>query len=104
MSSVPADTPALRLALDFVNSYDLLSTPPDCLTVPTACRLAQRHGFDALAQSLADADLDELRDLRTRLYQVFAGPTPDDRVAALAAVLHAEQPRAALVDDNGLRL
>src|SRR2546421_10907637 len=104
MSSVPADTPALRLALAFVNTCDALSTPPDYLTVPTACRLARRHGLDALADLLAGADLDELRALRTRLYKVFAGPTPDDRVAALSALLHAQQPRAALVDDGGLRL
>jgi predicted RNA-binding Zn ribbon-like protein len=104
MSSVPADKPALRLALAFVNTYDVLSSPQDYLTVAAAGRLAQRHGLDDLAQALAAADLDELRGLRTGLYRVFAGETPGERVAALGALLDAQQTRAALVDDGGLRL
>jgi predicted RNA-binding Zn ribbon-like protein len=102
MSSVPAPTPALRLALAFVNTYDLLETPPDFLTVERLRALARRHGQPDLARDLAGAGLDELRELRSRLYRVFA---ERDKVAALRELLAAEPARAALLTDAGrLRL
>jgi predicted RNA-binding Zn ribbon-like protein len=102
MSPVPVDAPALRLALAFVNTYDLLETPPDFLTVERAQRLARRHGAADLARDLAGADLDDLRELRGRLYRVFADR---DKVAALRDALAAERAQAALADADGpLRL
>jgi predicted RNA-binding Zn ribbon-like protein len=98
---VPADTPALRLAVDFVNTHDALATPADSLTVAAARRLADRHGQRALATDLARADLDRLRELRANLYQVFAGP---DRVAALDALVTADGNRVTLIADGALRL
>lgn len=102
MSPVPADTPALRLALAFVNTYDLLETPPDYLSVPVLQRLARRHGRAGLAHALGDADIDELRALRDKLYPVFAGATEHAKVAALRSLV--DGARVSLVDDGGLRL
>lgn len=104
MSPVPPDSPALRLALDFVNTYDALDTPPDSLTVATAQRLADRYGQAELATDLARAELGGLQRLRTQLYQVFAGPAPADRVAALGALVSADDYRVTLLEDGGLRL
>jgi predicted RNA-binding Zn ribbon-like protein len=98
MSPVPADTPALRLALAFANTHDLLASPPDCLSVAVLQRLAREHGQPDLAHALAGADLDELRALRGRIYPVFAGGTPGERVTALRDLLAAEGALATLVD------
>lgn len=47
MSPVPADDPALALAIDFLNTYDALETPPDRLSVDLVRRLVSKHGFAA---------------------------------------------------------
>jgi len=100
MSPVPADDPALRLAVAFVNTYDLLDDPQDRLTVPVARTLADRHGFRALGAALRTRDLPALRDLRQQLYQVFAEPDAAAKTDALNAVLAGADARARLVADG----
>jgi len=77
LSRVPAEAPALRLATAFVNTFDLLETPPDRLSVEVVQRLAGRHGQAGLAADLAGADLDELRALRGRPHHAAACGTPE---------------------------
>ena len=84
MSPVPPDEPALRLAVAFVNTYDLLEDPPDYLTPEIAGRIAARHGYQDLAAALPGADPLPLRAVRDGLYRVFA---EEDKTAALNAVL-----------------
>ena len=98
MSPVPADDPALALAIDFLNTYDNLETPPDQLSLDLVRRLATRHSFG----SLPLAGLESLRALRERLRPVFAAPELADKVAALNHVLQAAAASASvrLVDDR----
>jgi predicted RNA-binding Zn ribbon-like protein len=102
MSQVPADEPALRLAVDFVNTYDLLEPRPDRLTVDLAARLVDQHGEPELASALADASLMKLRRIRSYLYTVFAGATGDEKISAVNNVFTyvGAQPRIV----NGPRL
>src|SRR5689334_5070435 len=104
MSPVPADTPALRLAVAFVNTYDRLNDPPDYLTVERMVRLARAHGQPRLARELSTVDLDRLRALRTRLYRVFAGDTVAGKVAALDRALRAEPVTVGLARSGEVRL
>jgi predicted RNA-binding Zn ribbon-like protein len=109
MSAVPASDPGLRLAIDFVNTYDLLESPPDRLSAARAAQIARRHGYPDLADRLAaggDRALARLRTLRGRLYSIFAAADPDATVAALNAALDAVpvRPRLAAERAGGWRL
>jgi predicted RNA-binding Zn ribbon-like protein len=84
MSPVPPDEPALALAIDFLNTYDALETPPDRLSVELMHRLAGRHGYPV---TFTAGDLESLRALRERLRPVFAAPDVDAKLAALNGVL-----------------
>ena len=100
VSAVPADDPVLALAIDFLNTYDELATPPDRLSAERVAALLDRHGQPALP--LRAADREPLRELRERLRPVFAAPGLADKVAAVDAVLRAESAGATLlVDDAG---
>jgi predicted RNA-binding Zn ribbon-like protein len=83
MSQVPADEPALRLAVDFVNTYDLLEHPADRLTVDLTTQLLTEHGQPQLAAALADASLMKLKRVRSFLYAIFAGETASEKQAAV---------------------
>src|SRR5205814_1306748 len=89
--------PALQLAVAFVNTYDLLEDPPDYLTPDRAGRIADRFGESDLAAALRDVDLAPLRDLRDRLYRVFAADTDAAKVAALNDVLGHVDARARML-------
>ena len=110
MSAVPVSDPSLRLAVAFVNSYDLLESPPDTLSVARAAMLARHFGFADLGDRLAAQDtgttLDRLRSLRGRLYQVFSAGTPAGTVEALNAALdrQALRMRALLNPDGTVRI
>jgi predicted RNA-binding Zn ribbon-like protein len=110
MSRVPTDDSALRLAVDFCNTYDLLNDPPDRLSVRAARQLAARHGFGRLARDLPGdeqaADLAALRAVRQRLYQVFSAGSADAKAAAVNELLTAQSAVARIVPapEGGLRL
>jgi predicted RNA-binding Zn ribbon-like protein len=110
MSAVPGGDPSLQLGVAFVNTYDLLETPPDALSVPRAAALARQFGFADLADRLAARDdgpsLDRLRSLRGRLYQVFSAGTPEATVDALNTALDrpALRMRAQLNPDGTVRI
>lgn len=106
MARVPADEAALRFAVDFCNTHDLLADPADRLTIDRARSLAQRHGLGALADGLRERDLAELIRVRTGLYAVFAAATPARKAAAVNALLDGESARARVVADptGALRL
>jgi predicted RNA-binding Zn ribbon-like protein len=84
MSAVPADEPALALAIDFLNTYDALNDPPDGLNVTGLQRIATRHGTST--EDLRPADLEPLRELRELLRPVFANPHVDAKISALNLV------------------
>jgi predicted RNA-binding Zn ribbon-like protein len=102
MSPVPPDEPGLRLAIAFVNTYDLLADPPDRLTLDVAGKLADRHGRPDLASGLPDSDIGRLRELRALLYAVFAGESDAAKVAALNAVLERVDARARFLAEGRL--
>ncbi|HEY1486782.1 MAG TPA: ABATE domain-containing protein [Micromonosporaceae bacterium] len=109
MSSVPAADPALRLAIAFVNTYDLLEDPPDRLTGPVAARIAADAGYTDLADSLTDLsrfEVDRLRTVRSRLYLVFAALDPAAKIEALnRAIDEADlRPRVTIDGSGTIRL
>lgn len=110
MSAVPGSDPSLQLTVAFVNTYDLLESPPDRLSVATAAALARHYGFTDIADRLAaredELSLDRLRSLRGRLYQVFAAGNPEAAVDALNAALdrQALRMRALLNPDGTVRI
>jgi predicted RNA-binding Zn ribbon-like protein len=109
MSAVPASDPGLLLAIDFVNTYDLLESPPDRLTASRAADIARRHGYPGLADRLAaagDRAVTRMRALRGRLYLIFAAAEPDATVATLNAALDAVtvRPHLGRAADGGWRL
>lgn len=106
MSAVPEVDPALKLAIAFVNTYDLLDSPPDHLSVARAAVIARHYGFADLADRLAARDgaeaLDRMRALRGRLYGVFTADTPQATVTALNTALDRQSLRPHLrLDDSG---
>src|SRR6185437_8024387 len=98
MSPVPPDEPALALAIDFLNTYDTLESPPDRLSVDLVQRLGSRHGH---VVTFAADDLEPLRALRERLRPVFAADGVGEKVAAINGVL---ADATAQLDADRLRL
>lgn len=100
MSRVPRDEPELALAVDFLNTYDALDTPPDRLSVEVVRGLAAKYGRPL--DDLRPGHLKRLRELRERLRPVFAAPEPADKVAALDGVLRGEGAGLELaLDEDG---
>ena len=113
MSAVPADEADLRLAIAFVNTYDLLESPPDMLTLAVAARICRAHGrvavgdhFDAIPPSDADHALERLRDLRDGFYRIFAAADAPETAVALNAVMNEQtlRPHVIVASDDRLRL
>src|SRR5258708_29990185 len=74
----------LDLAVELVNTYWVLASPPDRLTDVGAWQQILRDaGEDALAGELRPDDLTELRELRDAIKPVFAAES-----AASAVALH----------------
>jgi predicted RNA-binding Zn ribbon-like protein len=93
MSPVPADDGVLRLAVTFCNTRDALADPPDYLTIDVARKLLKRYDQTRRGR-LRDSDLPALRDVRDRLYRVFAAETVPAKAKALNALLRAEAAQA----------
>jgi len=113
MNTVPARDADLKLAIAFVNTYDLLESPPDILTMERAVAIAGAYGHPGLADRLAaipparaGAALDRMRAVRGQLYQIFAPTEADAAVDALNAALDSQpvRPRVAAGPDGSLRL
>jgi len=78
----------LDLAVELVNTYWVLASPPDRLTnIATYQRVLQDAGEDALAAELSPGDLPGLRDLRNSLHPVFAADVTPDAVALVDGLL-----------------
>jgi predicted RNA-binding Zn ribbon-like protein len=106
VSKPPSDDAALRFTVDFLNTYDLFPDVIDRLTgVDVLQRLARRHALPE-AERLRPSDLDKLRELRGRLYRVFAGSDARERADALNDVLASASasPRVVVDSDGSLRL
>ena len=101
MSPVPPDEPALALAIDFLNTYDALETPPDRLSVERVQRLAGHHGHPA---TFAADDLEALRSLREQLRPVFAAADVDAKLAALNGVLEQATAQVGRIRKRGTRI
>jgi predicted RNA-binding Zn ribbon-like protein len=97
MSPVPPDQPALALAIDFLNTFDALETPPDRLSVDLMHRVAGRHGYPV---TFVAGDLEPLRALRERLRPVFAAADVDTKLAALNGVLERATAQVGRVGDR----
>lgn len=87
MSAVPPLEPALRLAVALLHSYWVLQEPVDQLTVARLHAAGRELGLAEVTGALTEADLPRLRELRERLYRVFAAPDPAARIATLNEVL-----------------
>lgn len=87
MSAVPPLEPALRLAVALLHTYWVLQDPVDQLSVARLRSAGRELGLTEVTDPLGESDLPWLRDLRERLYQVFAAPDPVARVATLNEVL-----------------
>src|SRR5258708_19245191 len=81
----------LDLAVELVNTYWVLASPPDRLTDVGAWQQILRDaGEDALAGELRPDDLTELRELRDAIKPVFAA----ESAASAVPVLHPPPPHA----------
>jgi predicted RNA-binding Zn ribbon-like protein len=89
MSTAPDRTDHdLDLAVELVNTYWVLASPPDRLTGTGAYqRILREAGEDVLAGQLGPADLPGLRELRDSLHPVFAAGTAADAVALVDGLL-----------------
>jgi predicted RNA-binding Zn ribbon-like protein len=113
MGAVPAMDAELDLAIRFVNTYDLLETPPDLLSIPKLVRMAHLTGHDDLAARFGALDatpagdeaVNRLRALRALLYPVFVATDDPGAVAAMNDALdHAHgRPRLRIDADGSVR-
>src|SRR2546429_27513 len=104
----PADHD-LDLAVELVNTYWVLASPPDRLTsIGAYQRILREAGEDNLAGQLGPADLPGLRGLRDSLHPVFAAGPAADAVALVDALLReaavpARLTTAARAEDGAAR-
>ncbi|HEX4659788.1 MAG TPA: ABATE domain-containing protein [Streptosporangiaceae bacterium] len=95
----------LDLAVELVNTYWVLASPPDRLTDADAYQHILRDaGEDALAGQLQPEDLAELRALRDQIKLVFAAESAASAVGVLDPLLRdAAIPARLAVDDGRVR-
>jgi predicted RNA-binding Zn ribbon-like protein len=92
----------LDLAVELVNTYWVLASPPDRLTdVRAYQRILREAGDDALAAQLRPADLAELRRFRDEIKQVFAAESAESAVRTLDPLLRDAAIPARLTVDEG---
>lgn len=78
----------LELAVDLVNTWDVLHDPPEVLSgVDVLRRLLLWHGHEGAAAAATDDDLVAARELRSRLRLAFEAKTEVQAVAALNRIL-----------------
>ena len=72
---------ALTLAIDLVNTWDLLEPEPDLIEGLDDVRVwLTWHGLDRAAAEMRQPDVDRVRELRTRIDEVFDAPTEAEAV------------------------
>lgn len=95
----------LDLAVELINTYWVLASPPDRLTDTGAYqRILRNAGEHALAGQLTPGDLAGLRTLRAQLTPVFAAGTAEDAAEILDALLRdAAIPARLAASDHSAR-
>jgi predicted RNA-binding Zn ribbon-like protein len=79
---------ALELAVDLVNSWDTMASPPELIRDEGIVeRWLRRLGYGAAADVTTPADVPRLRELRGRLRTAFDAETDEEAVKILNAVL-----------------
>ena len=92
----------LDLAVELVNTYWVLASPPDGLTgVGVYQRILRDAGQEVLAGQLGTRDLAGLRALRDELKQVFSAGSTAAAVAVLDPLLRDAAVPARLASDDG---
>jgi predicted RNA-binding Zn ribbon-like protein len=71
----------LAVAVDLVNTWDLLEAEPDLIEGLDDVRVwLTWHGLDRAADRVREVDVDRVRALRSRLDAIFDAPTEDEAV------------------------
>src|SRR5215213_2122407 len=77
----------LALAVDLVNTWDLLEAEPDLIEGLDDVRVwLTWHGLDRAAERMRERDVDRVRALRSRLDAAFDAPTESDAVEVVNAL------------------
>jgi predicted RNA-binding Zn ribbon-like protein len=93
----------LDLAVELVNTYWVLASPPDSLAATEDYRRVLRSaGEETLAAELTDADLRALRALRSQLKPVFGAETLEHAVSVLDRLLQSAAVPARLTAGDGM--
>lgn len=88
MPHPPPRPVALELAIDLVNSWDVLASPPELLRDEGVLeRWLRRLGYAAAADAVSPDDVPRLRALRDRLRGAFEAGSEDEAVAILNDVV-----------------
>lgn len=77
----------VQMAVDLVNTFDVISGEDRLATPEDLARLVEDHDADWPEWSPGDEDLEEVRVLRTRLRRVFDAPDEAGAASALNAIL-----------------
>jgi predicted RNA-binding Zn ribbon-like protein len=93
---------ALELAVDLVNSWDTMATPPELLRDEGIVeRWLRRLGYEAAADVVTPADVPRLRELRGRLRRAFDAERDEEAVGVLNTILRDAQAVPQLVRRAG---
>ena len=93
----------LDLAVELINTYWVLASPPDRLTDSDVFqRILRDAGEHALAGELTCGDLPELRTLRAQLGPVFSAGAAEDAVQVLDPLLRGAAIPARLTASDGI--
>jgi predicted RNA-binding Zn ribbon-like protein len=83
-----ANATALELAVDLVNSWDTMASPPELIRDEAIVeRWLRRLGYPSAADAVAPVDVPRLRALRARLRAAFDAESDDEAVAILNEIL-----------------
>jgi predicted RNA-binding Zn ribbon-like protein len=92
----------LDLAVELINTYWVLASPPDRLAdIGVYQRILADAGEDTIASQLRPDDLAELRALRTQLEPVFTAGSVEAAVAVLNPMLRDAAVTAQLAPGHG---
>jgi predicted RNA-binding Zn ribbon-like protein len=102
---IPGETDALGLAVGLVNTWDELEDPPEIIRdVPQIARWLRLHeepGIDEIAARLTTADLEHLKEARSRLRAAFEAESESDAIEGLNALLRETKAVPQLSSETG---